>query len=107
MDKRLPETHKPESAGRGLQPEEGLNPSFPSSGILSEAERAQLNRIEAMLDRIIGAFNIRENSPAKVIPFSPHDTAEFKRACRDLGKGNKETMKKYLDRGSRIPRHGG
>lgn len=107
MDKRLPETHKPENAGRGLQPEGGLIPSFPSSGILSEAERAQLNRIEAMLDRIIGAFNIRENSPAKVIPFSPYDRAEFKRACRDLAKGKKQTLKKFLDRGGIIPKSGG
>jgi hypothetical protein len=91
----------------GNGPEEGLIPSFPSAGILSESERAQLNRIEEKLDRIISTFNIRDTSPANVIPFSPHDRAEFKRACRDLAKGKKQTLKKYIDRGGIIPRSGG
>jgi len=100
MSRNSKDPHNPADAERG--PEEGLIPSFPSSGIFE-----QLERIEKKLDALFSAFNIKQSQPSNIIKLPYLDQAEFKRSIRDLAKGNKKTLQRYIDRGGKIPKSGG
>lgn len=99
MDKRLPETHKPGDAGRGLQPEGGLIPSFPSSGVpFTAADRDRLVHCEQMLSELLQKFN------GKATPENYTDEDEYRRALAAFKNGDRKPLDLYKKRGGVIPK---